>query len=102
MGEGERVVDRTVPPADVARILLLRVLCVVEQQIDTAGQIHTRRPFRLERKSPRAESGLVIGQVRQRGARGLNAVADGRPWMAHPAGRNQKGADRYRPSNDVV
>ena len=30
------MVDRTVPPTDVARILLSRVLCVVEQQIDTA------------------------------------------------------------------
>jgi hypothetical protein len=45
-GEGQRIVDRTVPLADVARILLARVRRVVEQQVDPADQVQARGPLR--------------------------------------------------------
>src|SRR5262249_55046046 len=88
--EGKGVVDGTVPPADVIRILLPRVLRVVEKQVDASDQIGPRGPVRLEGESAYPKGRLVIGQVGERSGPCLDAVADGGSRVAHAGGRPKK------------
>ena len=47
-GEGERVGESRMAPADVVGVLVVGVLAVVDQQIRVAGEVEARDPLRIE------------------------------------------------------
>ena len=68
-GEGERVRERRVAPADVVGVLGVGVLAVVDQQRGVAGQLEARDPVLVELVEVGAERRLVVGDVGERGCR---------------------------------
>ena len=92
-GEGERVGDRRVPPADVVGVLLVGVLAVVDQQVGVAGEVEARDPLRLELVERRAERRLVVGDVGERRVAVGDPVAERRPAVGDGLGADRRAAE---------
>src|ERR1700709_264905 len=82
-GEGERVAQRRVPPADVVGGLGGGVLAVVGQQ---RGDGEAGDPVLLEAVEVGAQTWLVVGDVGQRGVAVVDPVAERRPAMGDRGG----------------
>src|SRR5262249_11456611 len=86
-GEREGVAETRVAPADVLGVLLVRVLAVVDQQVGLAGEVEARDPLPFQRLELSAETGLMIGDVGQRGAVLIgDPVAERRPAVGDGLG----------------
>src|SRR5829696_4764911 len=94
--------DRAVAPANTRSELVLRILPVVNQKIDTRREVEARGPAWLLRKSTRAECGLVIGQIGDAHPVGSDPVADGRSTVDDMSGDDLEAADVDRLVGRVV
>ena len=93
-GEGERVGQRRMAPADVMRVLVVGVLAVVQQQRGAAGQLVARDPLRLQLLEPAAHRRLVVGDVAERGVALADAVAERGAAVGDRGGADRGRADR--------
>src|ERR1700710_1137224 len=92
-GEGERVAQRRVPPADVVGVLGVGVLAVVDQQRGVVGEREAGDPVLLEAVEVGAQTWLVVGDVGQRGVAVVDPVAERRPAMGDRGGADPGRAD---------
>src|SRR5262245_4445959 len=82
LGEVDGLRQAAMAPADPRAILLVVVLCVVDQQVGALGQGVAGDPVDRPGRDLLAKRGLVVGQIdRDAFGRG-NAVADGWPGVA--------------------
>ena len=95
LGEGDGLADRAVTPADPHRALVVRVLPVVDQEIDACGKIEAGRPARLVGKPTRTECRFMVGQIGNARPVGGDPVPDRRSWMDDVLGDNLEAADAY-------
>src|ERR1700710_423745 len=92
-GEGERVAQRRVPPADVVGVLGVGVLAVVDQQRGVVGEREAGDPVLLAAVEGGAQTWLVVGDVGQRGVAVVDPVAERRPAMGDRGGADPGRAD---------
>ncbi len=92
-GEGERVAQRRVAPADVVGVLGVGVLAVVDQQRGVAGEREAGDPLLLEPVEVGAEAGLVVGDVGERGVAVVDPVAERRAAVGDRGGADPGRAD---------
>lgn len=64
--EGEHVAEAGVPPADVARVLLVRVLAVVDQERGAVREVEAGERLPLSCLECGAEGELLVGDVAER------------------------------------
>ena len=93
VGEGEGVRERGVAPADVVRVLGVRVLAVVDQHRGAAGQREAGDPVLLERVEVGSERRLVVGDVGERLIAVVDPVAERRAAMGDRGGPDPRRAD---------
>src|SRR6476469_7388035 len=97
LGERERVWEGTVTPPDVGFVLGRVVLRVVDPDVDTGGPVVARCPLGGAGEFACAKRALVVGEIRDRAAAVVQAVADGRTGMARQRGRDLHIRELERP-----
>ena len=80
----ERVRERRVAPAEVVGVLVVGVLAVVDQQRRVARKLEARDPVLLQLVERGAQPRLVVGDVTERAAVGLDPVSERRPAVRRP------------------
>ena len=93
IGEGDRMGDRGVPPAEVVRVLRVGVLAVVDQQVGLPGEGVAGDPLRLEVIEDSEQRGLVVGQIAQRHPAVFYAEPQRRPAVVDSFGADARAAD---------
>ena len=93
LGEGERVGEGRVAPAQVFRVLGVGVLAVVDQQGGVACQLVAGDPALVERLEVGAQRRLVIGDVGERAVAVFDPVAERRATVGDRGGADPGRAD---------
>src|SRR4029079_13648462 len=93
--ESDGLIDSRVPPADLAVVLVLEILRVVQHEVDATSQGATGNP--VERPAFNAgQCRLVIGQIGETRRSGLEPGSDCRPWVHDEIGTKSHAFDQPR------
>src|SRR6266566_2448461 len=100
--ERDRVGNARVTPADPLLVLVLEILCIVNERVDARRERRARDPVHRPSGDRPGERGLVIRDVREACAPRLDPVPDRRTGMDNEMRREGGAVDRPGPARNIV